>query len=419
MSAGRALAAALVSAALVLPAAQAWAHARSSSTSSWQLESGPASSSARVTARASWRDLQGVLPQLAGATPAILDTRADIVAAVDAYFTERFRLYAAGAPCEVAGPVVAAPSPDPMQLSRAWRVRCAGPGPSAIRIDAFFEAFPGHFHLARVSRADGSVIERVFVLGDSTLALAPETAGAPARGSGVLDYLLLGIEHIATGADHLAFLLALLLLGVSVFEVATIVTGFTVAHSITLALGVLGVIEPAAAAIEALIGLSIAVVALENFALTVGPATRRGIEGCLAAGVALAALGAAAGLLRVPAVALAGIGIFAFAYLRLLHHVERPARMRWFVALVFGLIHGFGFAGLLGSIGLPPGRVAPALFGFNLGVEIGQLAIVAAVWPLLRLALRGGEPRRTLWVQAGSTPILAAGVFWFLTRAIG
>ena len=102
MSAGRALAAALVSAALVLPAAQAWAHARSSSTSSWQLESGPASSSARVTARASWRDLQGVLPQLAGATPAILDARADIVAAVDAYFTERFRLYAAGAPCEVA-----------------------------------------------------------------------------------------------------------------------------------------------------------------------------------------------------------------------------------------------------------------------------------------------------------------------------
>ena len=103
------------------------------------------------------------------------------------------------------------------------------------------------------------MIERVFVVDADTFAIAKGFAQPAGRGSGFVDYLGVGIDHIATGFDHLLFLLALLLVGVSLMEVATIVTGFTLAHSVTLALGVLGVVEPRSAAIEALIGLSIAV----------------------------------------------------------------------------------------------------------------------------------------------------------------
>jgi hypothetical protein len=88
------------------------------------------------------------------------------------------------------------------------------------------------------------------------------------------------------------------------------------------------------------------------------------------------------------------------------------------VAFVFGLIHGFGFAGVLAQIGLPPGRVAAALLGFNLGVELGQLVIVAITWPLLRALLRREPAQRRLLIQLGSTPVLAAGLYWFLSRSL-
>jgi hypothetical protein len=187
----------------------------------------------------------------------------------------------------------------------------------------------------------------------------------------------------------------------------------------TLALGVLGVVEPRSAAIEALIGLSIAVVALENFAETVGSVTRRWIVAFIAIGLALAALGAASGAVAVPTLALIGVAVFALCYLELIRHVVRPGRLRWFVAFVFGLIHGFGFAGLLTRVGLPPDRIAPALLGFNLGVEIGQIILVALAWPILLALERGSRAHRVRVVQICSAPILAAGLYWFLSRSLG
>jgi hypothetical protein len=262
-------------------------------------------------------------------------------------------------------------------------------------------------------------VERAFVAGRVRQALEPAaaTASAPA-GTDLADYLRLGIEHIATGTDHLVFLLALLLLGASFVEVATIVTGFTVAHSVTLALGVLGLVRPLSAAIESLIGLSIAIVALENFALTSGRATRRAIMLALGGGLIAAALAASLGALATPPSALLGVGLFALCSLGLLERLPSPARLRWLVAFVFGLIHGFGFAGILAEIGLPPGRVAAALLGFNLGVEIGQLVVVACCWPLLRVLLRREPVQRRRLIQLGSTPILAAGLYWFLSRSL-
>jgi hypothetical protein len=394
---------------------EAGAHARSTSTSSWDLEP---DGSARVVVRVRWEDLQRALPELAGVPPVMLAARADLAQPIDDYLLGHHRLTVGGEACPPSQQPAPVASLDPSHVGRSWRVRCPPGAPLRLEIDGFLEVAPGHLHLARVRSPGSPAIERAFVSGSSALALEPTAAARTPAGSGLADYLRLGIEHIATGADHLVFLLALLLLGASFVEVATIVTGFTVAHSVTLALGVLGVVQPLSAAIESLIGLSIAIVALENFALTSGRATRRSIMLALAVGLSAAALAAALGALALPASALLGVGLFALCSLGLLERLESPARLRWLVAFVFGLIHGFGFAGMLAEIGLPPGRVAAALLGFNLGVELGQLAIVAVTWPLLRILLRREPVQRRLLIQLGSTPILAAGLYWFLSRSL-
>jgi hypothetical protein len=104
----------------------------------------------------------------------------------------------------------------------------------------------------------------------------------------------------------------------------------------------------------------------------------------------------------------------------MLERVERPARLRAAVAFAFGLVHGFGFAGVLAELELPRERLAAALFGFNVGVELGQLAVVVAVWPLLRLLARpaDGRPLRAL-AEIASAAICGLGLFWFLTRTLG
>ncbi len=408
----------LAAMALLLGAAaapDAGAHGRSTSTSAWELDA----RGGRVLLRVQISDLQRALPEMAGVTAERFAASRALQELVRDYLAERVVLRAGEAACPPIGPLLAVASPDPSHLALRWRVRCPAPGPTSARIDPFLEVVPGHLHLARFRGAGGGVLERVFVLDAETWPVAASGAAATPRGSGFRDYLALGVQHIATGFDHLLFLLALLLVGASALEVATIVTGFTLAHSVTLALGVLGVVEPRGAAIEALIGLSIAVVALENFALTGSAATRRLVTGLLLVGLLAAVLGAWAGALAVPASALGGVALFSLCYLGLLERSARPARLRWFVAFVFGLIHGFGFAGLLTQIGLPPGHLAAALAGFNLGVEAGQLVIVAAAWPLLHRALRGGPERRARVAQVGSSPVLAAGLYWFLTRSLG
>jgi hypothetical protein len=366
-----------------------------------------------------WEDLQRALPELEGVPPAPLGERPDLARPIDDYLLGHYRLTAGGKTCAPVQPPAPVASLDPTHVGRGWRVRCARAGPLALEIDGFLEVAPAHLHLARVRSPGAPAVERAFVAGRVRQALEPAAAAASApAGTDLADYLRLGIEHIATGADHLTFLLALLLLGASFAEVATIVTGFTVAHSVTLALGVLGLVRPLSAAIESLIGLSIAIVALENFALTSGRATRQAIMLALGGGLIAAAIGAALGALATPPSSLLGVGLFALCSLGLLERLPSPARLRWLVAFVFGLIHGFGFAGILAEIGLPPGRVAAALLGFNLGVEIGQLVIVACCWPLLRVLLRREPVQRRLLIQLGSTPILAAGLYWFLSRAL-
>lgn len=395
----------------------AHAHARSTSTSSWEIRPS-ARTTARVVVRAPWIDLQAALPEAAASGPPAAGLSPEVAAAIDDYLVAHARLYAAGRLCSPSGPVTAAASADPGHVGRSWGLLCESAGPLEVVFDGLFEVARSHLHLARARVAEAPPVERILVIESKTFPLvtAPERAGE--GGSGLGDYVALGAEHILTGVDHLVFLLALLLAGTSLRQVAMIVTGFTAAHSVTLALGVLGFIRPDASAIEALIGLSIVIVAFENFVETVGAPTRRALGLALGCGLAVAIAASLEGRFAVPALALCGIALFTGSYFGLLQVVRRPESLRWFVAFVFGLVHGFGFAGALAETALPAGRVAQALVGFNLGVELGQLAIVALVWPLLRLAFRAAADARPLLIQLGSTPVLAAGLYWFVARAV-
>lgn len=230
------------------------------------------------------------------------------------------------------------------------------------------------------------------------------------------DYLQLGIDHIASGWDHLAFLLGLVLLANRLGEVARLVTGFTLAHSLTLALTVAGLLHPRPDAVEAVIAFSVALVAAERAWHAAG----RGLAIPIGALVVLAglAMAALAGRSSLPLVSALGLMLFTACHFA---SSARPGALwtRTALTFAFGLVHGFGFAGVLVELDLPRDRLVPALAGFNLGVELGQIAIVVLLWPALGLAART-FPARThrLATELATAGLCGLGCFWLYARTI-
>jgi hypothetical protein len=391
-SARRAVGAAAVL--LVLPVVAA-AHGRSLSYSRWTLGERGATVElrlARIELNAAGLPSRG--PRLA------------------AYATERLRLLRGGRPC-VAGPVEMRDVPGGW-VALSWANVCQGGGPLAMETKLLVEPYPQHLNFARVVAADGRVVERVLQAADGQVTIADTMAAPRAEGAGATlrRFVALGVEHIATGWDHLAFVVGLVLLATTVGEVVSLATGFTVAHSVTLALAVTGVLRPETHAVDAVIGLSIALIAAENAWLLGG--RPRVVPVATAASLLGLALAAAVARSPVDPGVLVGMALFAWCHFLLLARAARPARLRVAVAFAFGLVHGFGFAGILTEMALAPGRMALALGGFNVGVEIGQLAVILVAWPVVRLAVRLGIGGA--FVEAGSAVLAGFGVFWLVVR---
>ena len=193
-------------------------------------------------------------------------------------------------------------------------------------------------------------------------------AGAK-TGLPVAQYLLLGVDHIWTGIDHLLYVFGLILLVPNWRVLLQTITAFTVAHSITLGAASLALIPVAAAPVEAVIALSIVYVAVELIN------ARRG-----------------------------AIGI--------------AQRAPWLIAFAFGLLHGFGFAGALAETGLPPDNIPLALLLFNIGIEVGQLVFVAAVLTVLALGRRY-IPRGAQWLVHGAPHVIGSlAAFWLIERTL-
>jgi HupE / UreJ protein len=217
--------------------------------------------------------------------------------------------------------------------------------------------------LVRIEFADGSSWVQRLTPSNPVATVPVEQSAWEVAGQ----YSKLGVEHILLGIDHLLFVLALLMITRGTMHLVKTITAFTVAHSITLGLATLGFIHVPSQPVEALIALSIVMVAAEIIH------TRRGIEGI-------------------------------------------TARAPWIVAFSFGLLHGLGFAGALSEVGLPEGHIPVALAFFNIGVEAGQLLFIAAVMGVMA-AFRQVHIQMPQWTDyIPPYTIGSVAMFWVFQR---
>jgi len=269
-----------------------------------------------------------------------------------------------GAAAKACTPGTATLVPDGDGVIFRNRFSCRNVGGEIIyRSTVLTDVDPAARQVVLIGEGDGAP-QALLDAANTTITLS---APAPSLLSTLERYLVTGIKHIFLGYDHIAFLVAVVLWARRLVPVIKVVTAFTVAHSITLSLATLNIVVIPSAIAEPAIATSIVFVAVENF-------FTRNIDG------------------------------------------------RWRVTFAFGLVHGFGFAGALREIGLPTNAVITALAAFNIGVEVGQVAIVSIVVPTLLvldrlMAVGRDKPVRAAGlVYALSAVISVLGSYWFLTR---
>jgi len=288
-------------------------------------------------------------------------------------------------------------------------------GPVEFNVQVFAPFSPNHIHFLRARMDGGNGLEFVLTRGRNTAQIAPEAEPMSWFGR-VSQYFGIGVEHILGGADHLAFLAGLLLVVRRWRDTLGVTLGFTLGHSITLAAAYFGWVSPPGAAIEALIGFSIFFVAGEA-ALGSQPPKQ---SWALPIAAAILALGlvnlVTGGAIQWPV--WIGLSVLGGSYLAWLSLGGQADRALPGLSAGFGLVHGVGFAGILLEFDLPAGDRVPALAGFNLGVETGQLIFVLAALATTQMAHRVVPDR----VLAAARPVLIAmlaglGTFWFVSRA--
>jgi len=280
-------------------------------------------------------------------------------ARIERYLASRIAFERGGFQRAEWGPIAVVDEDEALQLE----FRIPGPPEGALSIDTnLFPADPNHQTFVNVYEDDA--LRQQFILSAAT---EPQTyyRGTTAGALAVMGtFVPSGVHHIMIGPDHILFLVGLLLLGGGWRRLVTIVTMFTVGHSVTLSLAALDIVTPPAWLIEPAIALSIVVVGADN----------------------------------------------------LLQRKQEGRDLRAWVALFFGLVHGFGFANVLREFGLPQEALGWSLFSFNVGVELGQLAIVLVVASALAL-LRRRWPKSDRWIViGGSAVVIAAGAWWFVER---
>ena len=216
---------------------------------------------------------------------------------------------------------------------------------------------PGHQHLVSVN-LDGVVHEGVLNAGNQSAVFKSD--GSNIYLHTLRTFIVLGIMHIFTGYDHLAFLVGLLIVTTNLSSLIKIVTSFTIAHSITLALSTFNIVVLPSRLTESLIPLTIGYVAIENL-------------------------------------------------------MKKRVVERYYVTFVFGLIHGFGFSNVLREMQLSRSHLALSLFSFNAGVEIGQLTFVLVLFPLILYISRSEWKQQTQF--AVCVAIICLATYWFAQRA--
>ncbi len=291
-------------------------------------------------------------------------------------------------------------------------------GDISISINSFFNVASSHVHYANMSLNGEPSYQYLFTNKQRQHEITNQLATSSHWFDSITQFVLIGIEHIFGGIDHIAFLLALLLLLRSLKVLVWMVTGFTLGHSITLALAALGWVIPDLDIVEAAIGFTIALVAVQNIAVLTG--NHRQITYFSVAGLLLIVLINLIWNIGLSALSGLGLALFTLAYLWNSADEHLSANLRLVTSVIFGLIHGFGFASALTETGLANTQLLPALLGFNLGIELGQIVIIAVVWALLQQIRQSRFLTDTrLVIDLVSAALCGLGLYWFIGRSYG
>ena len=390
----------IVLAAALLASGPAQAHTRSQSFSSWSADGSTLRGIYQVSAQRA--------TQLGSA-----ETSTGLESLLAAHLAGTVSVRQGDAPCVARPPVPLVAARGDLRVELAFT--CPAPlsgTPATVTMGAFFDASPSHVHYARIAREGGQAWEVLATARAHTFDVGGRAAAAA---TDFPAFLRLGAEHVLSGVDHLAFLVALALLAGSLGRVIWAVTGFTLGHSLTLGLVAGGWLHPDVRSVEALIGFTVAFAACEAFTSRRDPGSRDGWL-TLTAVAAIPLVAALAGASALPWLVSGGIAAFALGAGGLGGSATR--RVAPLLAAAFGLAHGAGFAGALLDLDIPRERLLSALLGFNLGVEAGQLAALAVLGGLSLAAARLPGAVRQRSLDYAAVGLFALGVYWFAERSL-
>ena len=292
-----------------------------------------------------------------------------------------------------------------------WDFQCSSL-PSTVSITLFQDLGITHTHIAR-GAIDGKAIPEFMFASQSDLWKINLLSQPNSNQSSYWGYLISGIEHILSGWDHLAFLLGLLLLYQG-RNLVIAITGFTIGHSLTLGLGAMNVLRVHSEIVEILIGFSILLLAAEKF-FKHHYEFDKGVKYLIFGSIALSPL-AIFGVLE--PLLIIGLALFLTVYLSLTHHYS-SSWIPLMITVFFGLIHGLGFASSIAEVGIPQDRLWQIILSFNLGVELGQLAVAFGILGVFALAKYYFSSYYVSIHNITGAVVFSMGTFWFVTRAMG
>ena len=297
-------------------------------------------------------------------------------------------------------------------LKFAWAFQCLQI-PETISVSLFQDLGVTHTHIARGVVDGESVPEFMFASNQDAWVI-----GLPGERnvnqSSYFGYFKSGVEHILSGWDHLTFLLGLLLLFTGRFLVIAI-TGFTIGHSLTLGLGAMNVLRVHSEIIETLIGFSILLLAVEYFIKHTFEIDKlaKNLALSLCAFLPLTIFG------DLDLILIISLYLFLTFYFILTNHYSN-LWLPLLITIFFGLIHGLGFASSIAESGIPQDRLVPIILSFNIGVEVGQLAVAFALLALIKITKMYFHSSYFHYLHgAMGAFVFSMGTFWFISRAMG
>ena len=287
-------------------------------------------------------------------------------------------------------------------------------------MNIFFEEIPGHIHYARINHHIGQMRTLVLNQNNHEIIIFSELSAVEEQKwfDSFKQYIGLGFTHILEGIDHLLFLLALLILCKSFKSLVFAATGFTIGHSLTLGLAASDIVIPEVNIIESLIGWTIILASIESINLP-RHELRKIQSGVLLIVIAMILL-STLNINELKIGFILGLGMLTLAILKLGEEPDQSEKLRPMLAIIFGTIHGFGFANILTEISLDRTNFLVSLLGFNIGVEIGQILVLIIMWGLMSfLATKILSNNMKKITGLVSSILCSIGLYWFLTRLMG